>query len=357
MNGIRFLFGLVVAAAGAAAMAQQPALRYTFDEASGNALDSGAAPLTDATFEGGATRSTDTPSGSGMSLDLSTDAPYAHLLGLDAADLDGLAAFTLTTWLKVETYPDAGSGNKRLLAKQGGGTFPGFSWNMNSTTNSGNPASPSEFRLGLFVGDLSAGFGSAFSDGDVGAADWTFLAATYDSTLGEMAFFSGDLDSPVTQVGTTQLPAALPTPVDGDTARFAVGLTDAAPTADTSVTGLQDDVRVYNSVLDLTALEAVRMENLQGGGGFADGDFNESGVVDGADLGVWKTNFPKDAAATHMQGDANADMDVDGSDFLVWQQELGLSGSGVAAVPEPAAGVLLACGAGLAFALNRRKVG
>src|SRR5688572_15846896 len=81
----------------------QPLLRYTFDEASGNALDAGAAPATDSTFEGGAVRSSDTPSGSGSSLDLRTDSPVAHLLGPDAAELDGLSALTLITWLKVET--------------------------------------------------------------------------------------------------------------------------------------------------------------------------------------------------------------------------------------------------------------
>jgi len=125
-------------------------------------------------------------------------------------------------------------------------------------------------------------------------------------------------------------------------ARFAVGLTDAASGSDTSVTGLQDDVRVYNSALNLAALEAVRMENLQGGAEF-DGDFNEDGKVDGLDLTAWRMGFGTTGTATHMQGDADADMDVDGADFLVWQQELG-SGvpPGAAAVPEPAAGLLLA---------------
>jgi hypothetical protein len=333
-------------------VAQQPILHYAFDEASGNALDTGTAGA-NATFEGGATRSSDTPSGSGMSLDLRTDGPYAHLLGPDAAALDGLAAFTLTTWLKVETYPDAGSGNKRLLAKQGGGTFPGFSWNMNSTTNSGNPASPGEFRLGLFVGSLDGAFGSAFSDADAAAADWTFLAATYDSTSGEIAFFTGDVDSPITQIGTTQFPALIPTPVDGDTARVAIGLTDAAPTADTSVTGLQDDVRIYNAVLDTAALDAVRMENLQSGGGFHAGDFTESHAVDSLDLAAWKAGFGTATGATHAKGDADSDMDVDGADFLVWQRELGLAGSGVAAIPEPEAAVLLLTGVAATFSRRR----
>ena len=45
------------------------------------------------------------------SLNPGTEAPYAHLLGQDAADLDGLPAITVTTWLKVQSYT---SGNHRL---------------------------------------------------------------------------------------------------------------------------------------------------------------------------------------------------------------------------------------------------
>jgi hypothetical protein len=155
------------------------------------------------------------------------------------------------------------------------------------------------------------------------------------------------VDTPVTQLGTTQFLVLAPTPLESD-ASFGVGYTDAAPTADTSVTGLQDDVRVYNTALNLAALEAARMEGLQGGGGeFDAADFNEDGNVDGADLTAWQGGFGS-ATATHMQGDADEDMDADGADFLIWQRQLGTGGAGAAAVPEPSAGALL----GLAVALG-----
>jgi hypothetical protein len=286
-----------------------------------------------------------------MSLDLRTDSPYAFLASTDDADLNGLAALTLTTWLKVESYPSNPSNNKRLIAKQAtGATFPGFSFNMNATTNSGNPASADEFRLGLFAGSASF-FNSGFSDADLGASAWTFIAATYDPAVGELKFYSGGLgNAAVTQLGNTILTVPDTDPIGGAGARFAVGLTDAAATADTSVTGWQDDVRVYNSALDMTALEAIRMENLQGGGGgFHAGDFTENNAVDGLDLVAWKTGFGTATGATHAQGDADSDMDVDGADFLVWQRELGLAGSGAAAVPEPGAALLLLIGAAAAF--------
>jgi hypothetical protein len=326
-------------------------LRYTFDEASGNALDTGSGPATDGTLQEGAVRSADTPSGSGMSLDLRTDNGIAHVEAPDTTDFDGMTALTLTTWLKVESYPSNPSNNKRLIAQQeGNATFSGFSWNMNSTTNNGNPAAPDNFRLGLFLGSADA-FDFAFSDADAGAADWTFLAATYDSTLFEIKFYMGDVDTPVTQLGSTIVTVLNPAPLDS-AARLGVGLTDAAPTSDTSVTGWQDDVRVYNTALDLAALEAVRMENLGGGGGGNPADFDNDGDVDGMDLGEWKMGFGTTGTAAKADGDADADMDVDGADFLTWRRELGAAG--VSAIPEPAAGLLLALGAMVCLASVRR---
>jgi hypothetical protein len=328
----------------------QPVLRYTFDEASGNAIDTGSGVATDGTLQGGATRSADTPSGSGMSLDLRTDDPIAFVEAPDTSDFDGMTAFTLTTWLKVEAYPSNPSNNKRLIAKQSGGaTFPGFSFNMNAAPNDGD-VGPDNFRLGLFVGSADA-FDFAFSDVDAGAAEWTFIASTYDSAVGEIKFYTGGVNTPVTQLGNTMFTALNPTPIDGADARFAVGLTDAAATADTSVTGWQDDVRVYNSALDLAALEAVRMENLGGGGG-SPADFNNDGDVDGADLTAWRMGFGTTGTAAKADGDADADMDVDGADFLIWQQELGPAG-GVTSIPEPAAGVLLLFAATVGAAIRR----
>ncbi|HMP06779.1 MAG TPA: PEP-CTERM sorting domain-containing protein [Lacipirellulaceae bacterium] len=257
------VLGAALAASVASSAVGAPLLRYTFDEASGNALDSGTAPLTDATFEGGAVRSTDTPSGAGFSLDLRNDAPYAHLLGQDAADLDGLSAITITTWLKVQSYP---SGNHRLASKQNAGTFGGFNFSMNATPNSG-PVGADNFRVGMFIGNnVSSGagdFGAAFSTDDVDAADkWVMLAVTYDNSLAtdNTRFYLGGVNSPMVQLGAPQtLPQIT---IDGGPARFGVGFTDAAPTANTSVIGWQDDVRVYGAALQAAELERIRIEGI-----------------------------------------------------------------------------------------------
>ena len=332
-----------------------PVLRFTFDEASGDALDTGAAPPASATFVGGATRSTDTPSGSGMSLDLRSDSPYAYLVGSDAAKLNDLPSLTLTTWLKVESYPSNPSNNKRLIAKQASdANFSGFSFNMNSTTNNLEPATPDNFRLGFFAGNATI-FTSGFSDADVGASDWTFLALTYDPTAGELKFFVGDVATPVAQLGNTIFTVPGAGPVGGAGARLAVGLTDAASTADTSVTGWQDDVRVYGEALDLAALETVRLDNLAGGPTFAAGDFNSDGIVDGDDLDIWIAGYGTMGTATRTTGDANGDQNVDGADLLIWQRELGPTPP-AAAIPEPGAAALAAWMA-LAGAMGRRRPG
>jgi hypothetical protein len=81
------------------------------------------------------------------------------------------------------------------------------------------------------------------------------------------------------------------------------------------------------------------------------GDFDENGVVDGADLLFWQRGFGIAPDARKLQGDADGDGDVDGRDFLAWQRgyQTGSGGLGALAVPEPGTFVtvgtiLLCCG-------------
>jgi hypothetical protein len=250
----RIVWAALLTLVSSAAWAE-PLLWYRFDEAGGNALDYGDPPPADAALLGGATRSSNTPSGFGSSLDMRDDAAtYEYALAGDADKLDGLGALTLSTWLNVEAYT---SGNNRLMSKQAAGSFGGFSWNMNATPNDG-PVGPDNFRLGIFLGDGSA-FSFAFSTADVDAHDkWVFLAVTYDSSqaTNNTKFYIGGVNTPVAQLGSDLTLTQLT--VEGDTSLFGVGYTDAASTADTSVIGYQDDVRVYGRALSVAELDDVR---------------------------------------------------------------------------------------------------
>jgi hypothetical protein len=84
-------------------------------------------------------------------------------------------------------------------------------------------------------------------------------------------------------------------------------------------------------------------------------NFNGTGVVDAADLAIWKANYK--TGTTQPLGDADRDGDVDGNDFLVWQRQLGTTPAASAAlanIPEPMA-LSLALSAALCLTSRRRR--
>lgn len=89
------------------------------------------------------------------------------------------------------------------------------------------------------------------------------------------------------------------------------------------------------------------------------GDFNDDGLVDGADLEIWTANFGTLGNAPYTLGDANGDGATDGADFLIWQQHFPAGSdeppAPAASIPEPSSWTLLLAAIGCAGRRRRAQ--
>jgi hypothetical protein len=81
-----------------------------------------------------------------------------------------------------------------------------------------------------------------------------------------------------------------------------------------------------------------------------DADFDNDGDIDGQDFLIWQRGIG--ASGTNATGDANGDNAVNGDDLAIWRGQFG--SPAVAAIPEPAA-VLLLAAASIGVAASRRR--
>lgn len=230
-------------------------LHYTFDGANPTA-DSGTGTPANGTLIGdGSGFTTDTPNltgqaystGDGTNDYLTTGTAANPDTGTAPAKLSNLDAFTLTLWVNLQATPIA---TDRLLSDWNTGLNVGFDLRINT-------ASASNFQLSMVVDSQTVN-----SSANTGAfQSWLFIAVTYNGTAtsSNLKFYTGTVGNGVSQLGNTQSVNAGAT---GSTLTdFQVGGT-AATTGDRSPSAFFDDVRVYNEVLDQTALETVRTENI-----------------------------------------------------------------------------------------------
>lgn len=122
--------------------------------------------------------------------------------------------------------------------------------------------------------------------------------------------------------------------------------------------GIFDEFRIYETALTEAELLYLSQNAPETVTPTFAADFNADGVVNGADLGLWRTGFGKATGAVRADGDADSDGDVDGSDFLTWQRQRGSGAAAPAAgaAPEPGAGVLAVLATAMAV-VARRHVG
>jgi hypothetical protein len=237
-----------------------------------------------------------------------------------------------------------------------------------------SPTIAGSYELGIIKNNGSLGGGPQFSPDLI---DW--VDDQQFSPVNDTLMVVGEYHLVGSPTGST--PAADPSRAD-DTARLWVNPTPgaAAPTAsaEAGVGGLDlmatqsssvgpfasgSQIRSFYFRSDDDGPGSIQFDELRIGTTWADvtpaasvanADFNDDGVVDGADFLIWQTGNGATGTGAPGTGDANGDHNVNHSDIEIWTQQFGTSGMAIGAsspVPEPSSIALVAMA--IAFALRR----
>lgn len=227
-------------------------VQYNFD--GGNANDTGTGTPANGTLIGANSGFTSsTPGGSGLAYSTGAGVNDYITTGTtvtpDAgppAKLASLNAFTISMWVNLQAVPVLGD---RLVSTWDGSNGIDFRINTASATN---------FPLVLSVD------GATTTSANVTAPStntWLFLAVTYDGsvTTGNVRFYTGRTDVAAAQLGGVGNSNAGVVASTGGALQ--IGGTPATA-LDRSPSAFFDDVRIYDTVLTATELEAVRASNI-----------------------------------------------------------------------------------------------
>jgi hypothetical protein len=254
--------------AGHSAWAQSGlVLQYTFDDYTNTtfAFDSSANP-TNGFFAGTATRTSygQTPTGTGFALDLagSNSGVNNWLTVSNAAKLNNLTNFTLCAWVNLPGTNQPAA-NDRIFGKEATGSGLGLQF----VPNTGNVTlSNSSFRVALNVNGTSSGI---YDAANLNASNqWLFVAVTYNGTIpnglavsNAVQFYSGSVNAAVAPMGVSGGAALTTGYVTNNSNQLRIGGTQASG-SDRTPPALVDDVRIYNTVLTSSDLEAIRQSNI-----------------------------------------------------------------------------------------------
>lgn len=238
--------------------AQTLILQYTYNEGTGTTVadSSGFGTAANATMSGNtsiANWSSNTPGAPGFSAQIfSPGANHLDTINTSSSPskLNSLTAFTVTTWINPQSQV---LGGNRIFSTRGNGSFTGIDWFFG-----GGVGSSTNGTLVLVLGGNSTNYSSTVGTLTLdGSAGWLFLAATWDTSTSTLKYYVGDPSTSVSQYGANVTTASIAS-TGVATGNLFIGSTNASPQNRTP-NALFDDTRVYNGVLDLTALEGVRL--------------------------------------------------------------------------------------------------
>jgi hypothetical protein len=233
------------------------------------------------------------------------------------------------------------------------GSFGALIGNLGSSSNDGGwvvrtqtIASPGtlEFRYGEeeFVENHVTVTSTAgvYSETD----QWVFFAATLNPSTGDVEFFKGTTTLAVESAGTGNMGTLIDGIVAPSNRSFYVGNSASEGlqwSQGRAFNGDLDNLRVFDSVLSLSELEALRMTDLSPPASL-EGDYNSDGKVDAADYVVWRKGDGSNPAG-----------------YNTWQEHYGQpGGSGASApagsIPEPSTLLLTAVLVALGVARRAR---
>ncbi len=211
--------------------------RYTLD---GTTNDSGSIGA-NGTLNGGATYISNAPGNFSQALDL-TGTGSRYLEANVGTNFDGLDQMTFTFWVNLQANP---AENDRFVSTLQASSLDGF--DIRTTADD----TASSFQLSYNVNTTNS---PATSNSFSANNSWTFIAVSYDGTLGsdQVKYYSG-----TESVAASFLNASSETGSLDTSSLLRIGSTPASG-ADRTPSAYFSDVRVYSGVLDANAIDGVR---------------------------------------------------------------------------------------------------